>query len=238
MSESKTFIRYQNRNPNHPDVIYATLCTPKREGKKKQNNEKWLGRVIDQEKRVYFKRDLGYYHFSANNLEVELSKKEQTYYENKDICKNSKKGTAKINRLKLTRNIIEFGSTFTIVEYIKSQNLESLFNFKSPKEHDSILSLIIYRIIEKTGYYFADYWWNSNYIKYIYPYAKLQSQRISELLVKVGKEKFFREFFINYLAYIKKFDKDNNILIDSTGLPNAIKCPCTAINNHNGIISN
>jgi hypothetical protein len=66
----------------------------------------------------------------------------------------------------------------------------------------------------------------------------LRSQRISELLVKVGKESFFRNFFENYLNYIRKIETKNNILIDSTGLRNAIKCPYTAINNHNGEISN
>jgi transposase len=238
MTEIKTFIRYQNRNKNRPELIYGTLCTPKRENNKKINNEKWLGRVIDKEKQIYYTKELGYYKFSSDLSVQKLTSDDYKYYTDADNLINTKKGLIIKSKLEKNRQIVDFGSTFVIHEHIKKNCLETLFDFKSLQERDTFLSLIAYRIVESNGYLYANEWWENNYLKFIYPYANLRSQRISELLVKVGKESFFRNFFENYLDYIRKIETKNNILIDSTGLPNAIKCPYMAINNHNGVISN
>ncbi|WP_158024584.1 transposase [Ileibacterium valens] len=49
----------------------------------------------------------------------------------------------------------------------------------------------------------------------------------------------YRGFFKSYIGWIKN-DQENidNILVDSTGLPNSIHFPLTAVSNHNGKISN
>ena len=44
--------------------------------------------------------------------------------------------------------------------------------------------------------------------------------------------------FSRYLAKISEGQKNHGILVDSTGMPNDIHFPLTAINNHNGVISN
>jgi hypothetical protein len=238
MTEIKTFIRYQNRNKNRPELVYGTLCTPKRENNKKINNEKWLGRVIDKEKQIYYTKELGYYKFLSDLSIQKLSSDDFKYYADADNLKNTKKGLIIKSKLEKNRQIIDFGSTFVIYEYIKKSNFESLFNFNSIQERDTFLSLIAYLIVDSGGYSFANEWWENNYLKFIYPYADLRSQRISELLVKIGKESFFRNFFDNYLNYIKRSETKNNILIDSTGLQNAIKRPYAIINNHNGMICN
>jgi hypothetical protein len=238
MTEIKSFIRYQNRNKNRPELIYGTLCTPKRENNKKINNEKWLGRVIDKEKQIYYTKELGYYNFSPDFSVQKLSREAYKYYADADNLKNTKKGLVIKSKLERNRQIVDFGSTFLIYEYIKKINFESLFNFNSIQERDTILSLIAYCIVESSEYSYANEWWENSYLKFMYPYADLRSQRINELLVKIGKESYFRNFFENYLNYIRKIETKTNVLIDSTGLPNAIKCPYTAINNHNGIFSN
>ena len=49
-----------------------------------------------------------------------------------------------------------------------------------------------------------------------------------------------RAFFNAYLSVLKENDdgnEDAGILIDSTGLPNSIHFPLTAVSNHNGVIS-
>jgi hypothetical protein len=35
MTEPKTFIRYQNRNSKHQEIVYATLCMPEKVNNKK-----------------------------------------------------------------------------------------------------------------------------------------------------------------------------------------------------------
>ena len=75
----------------------------------------------------------------------------------------------------------------------------------------------------------------------------MASQRISEALADIGSEDAKRSFFKEYFRFLDKcpdFNKtklsqgiDDGILIDSSGLPNAIHFPLTAVNNHNGVIS-
>jgi hypothetical protein len=55
-----------------------------------------------------------------------------------------------------------------------------------PKDADTLISLILFRLLDR-GYAnkFAEEWWNSSYTKILYPKATLKSQRISEFLVKI-----------------------------------------------------
>jgi hypothetical protein len=46
----------------------------------------------------------------------------------------------------------------------------------------------------------------------------------------------YQRAYINYV--LDHYDKDKNILIDSSGLPNSIHFPLTARNVHNGKVSN
>jgi len=72
----------------------------------------------------------------------------------------------------------------------------------------------------------------------ICPNAKIESQRVSEFLKALGDERIHRVFFPRYLAKISEGQKNHGILMDSTGMPNDINFPLTAVNNHNGVISN
>jgi transposase len=65
----------------------------------------------------------------------------------------------------------------------------------------------------------------------------MQSQRISEFLSKIGTEESHKNFFTNYIEFLKNFNPKFVTLIDSTGLKNCINISLTAINNHNGVIS-
>jgi transposase len=60
---------------------------------------------------------------------------------------------------------------------------------------------------------------------------------VSELLETVGDEEVVRHFFSRYLNVPFLENTKTGILVDSTGLPNAIRFPLTAINNHNGVVS-
>lgn len=75
----------------------------------------------------------------------------------------------------------------------------------------------------------------------------MASQRISEALADIGSEDAKRHFFSEYYKFLEKDAAhknaghprgiDDGILIDSSGLPNAIRCPLTTVNNHNGVVS-
>ena len=58
------------------------------------------------------------------------------------------------------------------------------------------------------------------------------------MLEALGQEDVLRAFFGVYLTHLgAQAREEANILIDSTGLPNGIRFPLTAISNHNGEIS-
>jgi hypothetical protein len=85
----------------------------------------------------------------------------------------------------------------------------------------------------------AQSWLEGSYARILYPKANLTSQRISDFLASIGDEYVQREFFREYFKLPDQLGADmKNILIDSTGLPNSIHFPLTAISNHNGEISN
>jgi hypothetical protein len=65
----------------------------------------------------------------------------------------------------------------------------------------------------------------------------LESQRISDLLSSIGEESSYRAFFREYSKLLAHREGGEDVLIDSTGLPNSIHFPLTAVSNHNGQIS-
>jgi hypothetical protein len=86
--------------------------------------------------------------------------------------------------------------------------------------------------------YNASEWFSGSYASIIYPKANLESQRISDLLSSIGRESSYRAFFCEYSKLLAHRDEGEDVLIDSTGLPNNIHFPLTAVSNHNGQLSN
>jgi hypothetical protein len=98
--------------------------------------------------------------------------------------------------------------------------------------------MIYYYILGSSANCHAKEWWSGNYASLLFPNANLTSQRISDFLVDIGEEEALRGFFNAYIPIVGGSSDKTNILIDSTGLPNNIHFPFTAVSNHNGVISN
>ena len=60
---AKSFIYYRNIK----GAVYASVCTPKKIKGKKDNQEQYLGRVIDKEKGIYRNRERGTFSYSLNH---------------------------------------------------------------------------------------------------------------------------------------------------------------------------
>jgi hypothetical protein len=134
--------------------------------------------------------------------------------------------------------ILDFGDSFLLDEIIKKTGLRSLIERAFSGMSDTVLALLFYRILtSNSANCYAQVWWEGAYARILYPKASMQSQRISEILQELGDESHQRRFFHEYLRYISS-KCSKGILVDSTGLPNDILFPLTAINNHNGVISN
>lgn len=150
--------------------------------------------------------------------------------------------------------IITFGNIYLLHRFLTGTGFNNVIDGLKYRKSDSLYSLLYYYILSDMANQYAYDWWRLTYAKVLFPQAQLASQRISELLKDVGTEDAKQGFFRRYFSFIAgpKTESDNDgtgekklkhtikngILIDSTGLPNTAHLPATAINNHNGVISN
>ena len=204
-------------------IKYAKICKGERCGKTVTSKQICLGRVIDEDKKIYHNRKRGYFTYDDETDE----------YSSVDLSlvpiikrKNSKE-----------KLILDFGDTFFLDNYIKDLNLyESIEELKYGNK-DSVKALLFFYLLTNYANCYAQEWLDGNYAKILFPKANLNSEIISDILDSIGTENSYRSFFTKYFKTIVS-DKEEDILIDSTGLPNNIHFPLTAISNHNGEIEN
>jgi len=206
---AKGFIRYEPKN----GVEYASVYKAKRVDGKKINDVEYLGRVIDKEKGIFRSRERGTFAFSLDG------------------------GIVNIEQTKAEKLILDFGDSYILGELLVKNGFLLLLKRVFGDESDTIASLVFYKSLSGGANCYADTWHEGSYARIMFPTAKLQSQRISESLLGIGDERICRSFFNEYLQFISSRCGDS-ILIDSSGMPNDIRMPITAINNHNGVISN
>jgi len=222
------YIAYDLKN----GVEYAKLIKSTRNGNKINKDYINLGRVIDKELGIYKNRARGIYQYDLkndsyeDNPKLDVSKIPTEYpHVNKEPLKE--------------KSILDFGDSFFLDEYIKKNGLDKVIEGTAFENYDTAKAMLCYYILSNTANCHAETWFEGNYAKLLYPDAKLKSQRISEFLSKCGSEEVYRSFFKMYYPYISNgHSGGENILIDSTGLPNNIHFPLTAISSHNGKITN
>jgi hypothetical protein len=216
------YIAYDIKN----DKEYAKLCTSKRDGKKVKKDYTNLGRVLDSKQGIYQNRERGIFTFS---LEKGYGKAPA------DFVPGIQTNTGKI------KLILDFGDSFFIDELLKKSGFAKVVEEIGYGNPDTLRAMLSYYILCSMANCHAADWFEGNYARILYPNANLTSQRISDFLCAIGDEYSYREFFKAYLEFLfhnVKDISDTSILIDSTGLPNDIHFPLTAISNHNGTISN
>jgi hypothetical protein len=206
------------------NATYAEVRSSERseKGEMPKSNPIYLGKVIDIEKGIFQNRKLGIFKYDLDSG-----------YDTTDI-----KDQYMHQRMKEEKVILDFGASYILNEYSKQIGFFDLFRNTLPKYNDSLMAMIFYYIEMSESNSEAIRWFRGSIANLLFPAAQLQSQRISELLSKLGDDTLERDFFSEYLNnYISQKNK-TGIIVDSTGLPNAIHFPLTAISNHNGEISN
>jgi len=204
------FIRYEKKN----GIEYASVYQAKRVGSKKINDIKWLGRVINKEKGIFKSREKGTFTFTLDG----------------GIISDTNLPSAN------EKLILDFGDSYFLNEILERNRFKSLIKATFGDLADTVMSLIFYRSLQQGANYYAQIWWEGSYARVLYPNASLASQRISETLKLIGDERLQRNFFCEYLKFIAPLC-GKGILLDSTGLPNDICFPLTAINSHGGKIN-
>jgi len=97
--------------------------------------------------------------------------------------------------------------------------------------------MVQYYILQDRANDHAGIWYDGSVAQLLFPGANLASQRISDFLKSIGRRDSVEQFFEAQKWIRENVCSDPAILIDSTGMPNSIHFPLTAISNHNGRIS-
>ena len=213
------YIGYDTKN----GVKYAKLCKSTRVNGKVKTEQKSLGRVLDEERGIYQSRERGIFTYDLQT---------DTYgTPNSDVI-------PVVRRNNSEKLILDFGDAWFLDSYIRKKKLNKVIDAIDYGNNDSVRALIQYYILCNMANCRAETWYEGSYARMLYPKANLASQRISDMLASLGDEWTYREFFKAYLSLLARKKDGENILIDSTGLPNSIHFPLTAVSNHNGKISN
>ena len=227
------YINYNTVN----GIEYGTATTSVRNGKKVGKSDGiYLGRVIDKERGIFKSRERGIFTY---DLETNAFGSVPADYQEPKIDRKTK-------HPKRPELIVSFGDAHLLDEYLKRCGFNAALDAIGYRNPDSLYALLSYYILSPHANAHAQDWWELTYARFLYPKAQLASQRISEMLADIGSEDAKRRFFKEYFRFLETQEArkgieiegiDDGVLIDSSGLPNSIHFPLTAVNNHNGIVS-
>lgn len=214
------YIAYDVKN----GAEYAKLYTSKRAGHRTYKDHSNLGRVLDRERGVYQSRERGIFTYDLASNTFGRAPAEFNHHE-----KESRKVPL----------IVDFGDAFFLDRFIQNSGLHTAVDAIGYGNPDTLKAMLLYYVLCSMSNRYAQDWWEGSYARILYPNASLSSQRVSEFLAAVGDEYSQREFFREYFGLLEKTGgQSSNILIDSTGLPNSIHFPLTAVSNHSGEVNN
>jgi hypothetical protein len=202
---------------------YAKICSSERINGKVKTTQQSLGRVIDEENGIYQNRKRGIFTYSISTGE----------YGNPDPAL-----ITAVSGWKKEQLILDFGDAYFLDTFIKMKGLDRVIESIGYGNIDSVWALTFFYVLCNMSNCRSADWYDGSYTRIMYPRANLASQRVSDLLSTIGNEQTYREFFRTYAPLLVRRDSGEDILIDSTGLPNSIHFPLTAISNHNGEINN
>jgi len=219
-------------------IEYAMVVTSVRKGSSvTKMKPMYLGRVIDKEHAVFKNRERGIFVYDINTNTFSPVPPE---YQEPQIQRKTKYPVR-------PNLVVSFGDVFLLNEFWKSSGLMTAIDAIGYRNADPLRALLAYYILSPLACCHAEDWWELTFAKYLYPKAQMSSQRISDALSDIGSEDAKHSFFREYYQFLEKAkdsqdsdqkdDLHDGILIDSSGLPNAIRFPLTAVNNHNGVIS-
>ena len=142
------------------------------------------------------------------------------------INKEKKLFEKKMVKISAEKLVLDFGDTYLLNKFLERNYFIKLLKNIFKEYIDSLLALISYRLCYGSAMYFAQTWFEGNYIRFIYKNANISSQRISDFLKLIGEEYYLREFFNVYLT--EKARNIKGVILDTTSLPNQIHIPLTA----------
>ena len=226
------YINYKVKGGIEYGMVVTSVRRGSTVGKEKPT---YLGRVIDKNKCIFKSRERGLFIYDINTNS--FSPVPADYEEPKAVRKTKYP--------KRTILVVSFGDIFLLDSFLVKSGFMNAVDATGYRNLDTLHSLLAFYILTSYANCHAEDWWELTYAKYLYPKAQMASQRISDALADIGSEESKRSFFKEYFRFLGKrqdsddatYGIDDGVLIDSSGLPNAIRFPVTAVNNHNGVVS-
>ena len=210
------FVSYSRKG----DKVYARIVESRRVDGVVVKETRNLGRVVDRERNVFRSRERGTFTFDPATGEFGPAP--------------AGDWPAPAERL-----VLDFGDCWALDELARSEGLWAALDAASPGDACELRCLALhYALAPSQANCMAEGWWEGSWARVAYPSARLASQRVSELLRRVGDEAAQRRFFDAYLSWVAGMaDGSARVSVDSTGLPNSARMPLTAVSNHNGRVS-
>lgn len=204
---------------------YAVACTSKRVNGNPRHDYIYLGKVIDKERGIYQNAERGVFTFNPQTREFGAAPS--------DVVEQQQIASTPDHSYSLC-----FGGSYLVNEFLYKCGLMDVIDKIEYSNKDTLHTMVLYYILATMANSYADEWYRHDIVNLLYPRANLSSETISYFLQRLGSTEqdfLFREEYIDFV--LKHYDKDKNILIDSTGLPNSEHLYLTRTNVHNGKVS-
>jgi hypothetical protein len=205
--------------------VYAEYRSPYWKDHHKRYSDS-LGKIIDQEKNIFYKKEYGLFKFTVNEGITPVDDNEIPIEKLELINKTKRK--------KFTG--LDFGDVYICYEYLKSISLIDIFISAFPGNGETLISLIMHHLTCDEPNYLVEKWKEQSISSILFPNSAAKSQRIADFLKRLGDVAYVSDFFDKYFEYLMKYG-GKKLIIDSTGLKNKIKSDFTALSTHNNISS-
>lgn len=191
----------------------------------KRNDGIYLGRVIDKNNNIFWNKTNGIFKFNPETATIE--KADETYV-----------SELPDDQRKRPKVLLDFGDSYILSEILRKMKYDEVINSISYRNKDTLNAMVQYYVLQDKANSHAKIWYDGSIASILYPKADLNSQRISDFLRSIGKIENVQSFFDTHIRWVmNNICSDPAVLIDSTGLPNNIHFPLTAVSNHNGKVS-
>ena len=196
----------------------------RKDGKVSKVGVIYLGRVISEEHHVFYSKERGIYTYDPDTGVFGTA--DETYVSD-----------LKVDGRKKPKVYLDFGDAFFVNSVIYQCGYNKVLESIPYRNKDTLFAMVLYYILCNSSNSHARTWYEGNFASALYPKANLISQRISGFLSSLGQQKTLDAYFDAHVKWLMSICDDPATLIDSTGLPNNIHFPLTAVSNHNGKIS-
>ena len=143
------------------------------------------------------------------------------------------------HRIKHKHVSVDFGDAFFMDTFLHASGMMGIVDTIEYGNRDTLHAMLLFYMLSGLANCDAVHWYEGSVASLLYPKANLTSQRLSDFLAAIGtpeKQMIFQKTYIKFV--MEHYNRDNNILIDSSGLPNSIHFSMTEKNVHNGKVSN